>query len=103
MSSRLEKLGRAFPECTEPRERTQQKEDGAGGRDDGAGGREDGAGGREEGENLEEEEGTYENWSPSLNSGFREFGNEHSSSKLRVIWTNVQRVDSYFLHLTMHN
>ena len=27
---------------------------------------------------------------------------EHSSIELRVIWTNVHMVDSYFLHLTMH-
>ena len=27
---------------------------------------------------------------------------EHSSSELRVIGTNAHRVDSYFLHLTMH-
>ena len=27
---------------------------------------------------------------------------EHSSSKLRAFGTNAQRVDSYFLHLTMH-
>ena len=27
---------------------------------------------------------------------------EHSSSELRVIGTNAHRVDSYFLHLSMH-
>ena len=27
---------------------------------------------------------------------------KHSSSELRIIRTNVHRVDSYFLHLTMH-